>query len=183
MDKEFVKKYLDRKVFYDTAVEVMRAQCLESVRFDAGIAYQADAHIRTWNDPNAWMIVGNAVTAPETVVQARSIITDVMNRPSASYSDKKIISAIGRMRSFWLMHLDSVDGRVDMHVGNLERKTEPDDPDEFANTVLNQTPDDIRSALDDIVGYISTQTATTHTTGPKRAVKGVDKLINQSTIV
>jgi predicted Zn-dependent peptidase len=183
MDQNFVHRYLDNQVAYETATEVIRAQSLESLRLDAGIAYQAAAFIRTWNDPNAWMILGDVTTGSDTIDQARSILADVMSKPANNYADKKISSAIGRMRSYYLRHMDSIDGRVDMHIGKLERSTEPTDLNEFAKNALDLTHQDVRTALDNIVNCIGKNPSITHITGPDQAVKNADVMIDQSTIV
>lgn len=181
MDQEFVQRYLDRKVLYETAIDVLRSQYLESLRFDAGIAYEADASILKHNNPRAWMISGYVTTGPEHVQQARSIINDVMNKPAASYSDNRIKSSIGRSRAFWLKHVD--DNKIDLHAGSLEQGIEPGDLDHFADTVLSQTSDAVRVALDDILRYSNTQVSMTHITGPDAAVGNTDELIDQSTIM
>lgn len=181
MAPEFVEHYLDRKVLYETAIDVMRSQCLESLRFDAGIAYEADASFLKHNNPNAWTITGYVTTDPENVDQARTIIADAMNKSARSYTDKRIKSSIGRSRAFWLKHVD--DRKIDLHAGNLEQGIEPRDLNSFADAVLNQTTEDIRDALDDIIAYTGAASSMTHITGPQKAVANVDLIIDQSTIM
>ncbi len=183
INKKFLKKYRERKVFYETAIDVIRSQCLESLRFDAGLAYTADASLLKHNHPNAWTIAGYVTTSPENIHQAHSIITDIMNSPADSYSDKKIASSIGRLKTYWLRHVDSSDGKVDLHTGSLEQGMEPANLEDFADTVLSQTPDKVRSALQEIVTYLSRHDSMTHITGPEQAIQNVDELIEQSTIM
>lgn len=179
MNEKFVRKYNERKVFYETAIDVIRSQCLESLRFDAGIAYVADASILKYNHEKAWMISAHVTTGPEHVNKARFILDDVMSRPAESYSDKKIASSIGRLRTYWLQHADSPDGKVDLHMGNLEQGQQPGDLNAFAETVLSQTNEDIRSALGEITTYLAKRRPMTHITGSKKAIKNVDAVIDQ----
>lgn len=183
MDKKFVRRYTERKVFYETAIDVIRSQCLESLRFDAGIAYVADASILKYNHKKAWMFSAHVTTGPEHVRLARRILDDTLSKPADSYSDKRIASSIGRLRSYWLQHVDSPDGKVDLHMGNLEQGQKPTDLNAFADTVLSQTNEDIRSALEDITTYLSEHRPMTHITGSKKAIKGVDETIHQSILM
>lgn len=182
-DKKFVRKYNKRKVFYETAIDVIRSQCLETLRFEAGLAYVADASVLKYNHENAWLLSAHVTTGPEHVNKARKLLTEVLVRPAESYSDKKIASSIGRLRSYWLQHVDSPDGKVDLHMGSLEQGQEPNDLNRFADTVLSQTHKDIRLALGDIAKHLADNRPMTHITGSKKAIKGADAIIDQFTLM
>ncbi len=177
MDKSFVDKYIDNKIAYKAAIQAMNALCYQRFRTDTGIAYDSEVSLNDINDLNAWSIVGDANVGAEKIKTTESLFRDIFSRTSNTYSEAAIASAVGSTRSDILCSMDSVEDRTELYIQNLEQQTEPRDLRQVAQSAHNLQHDSVRTAIDEIVEYMGNHPPITHITGPKKAMKSVDRMI------
>lgn len=176
MNKKFAKKYLENKVLYTTAADVIHSLCYERFRQDTGLSYDSAFYLDDMNDPAAWSIGGRATVDPDKIKKTRRVFADILNRPASCYTDQTIASAIGSKKGEILSRMDSTEERTSLYIENLEHNIEPVDLREIAQSVRNLSIEDVRNAINDIVEYIDLHPPITHVSGPKKAVKIAEKV-------
>lgn len=177
MDSSFVERYMDNKTAYIAGAVAINALCYQHFRTDTGISYDSGFFISDYNSPNAWSLICDATVDPQKINEAKSLINDIFSRTNDNYSDTAIASAIGSTRSDILCKMDSIEDRTELYIQNLEQQIEPIDPRLVADSAYHVQHDSVRLAIDDIVEHIATHPPITHITGPKKAIKSVDKII------
>lgn len=182
MDKHIVKKYLDNKLLFETAMQAIGELTFLRFRTETGLSYDASTYVFDHNSPKAWSLAGNATVDPGKVKKTRALFQEIFNTTSDEYSDKAIASAIGTSHSATLSMMDSVEQIADIYVEELSLGTEPTDLREQIQAIHDLEPETVRNTIDEIVEYFNNQAPITHITGPKKAVKSADTLIDLATI-
>lgn len=182
MDKAMVKKYLNNKLLYETAMQAMSDLCFLRFRTETGLAYDASTDVYDHNSPKAWAIAGDTNVDPSNIKKARSLFKEIFSTPGSEYSHKAIASAIGTSRSATLSMMDSVEQVSDLYVADLALGIEPTDPRQEVQSIHNLAPEAVRETIDEIVDYFASRVPITQITGPKKAVKLADKIIDLGTV-
>lgn len=183
MDEDFVKKYLENKLVYETAMQAISDLTFLRFRSETGISYDASTYVYDHNSPQAWSIAGDASIDPSKVKKTLTLFKEIFNTPSSDYSKKAIASAIGSSRSGTLSMMDSVEQISDVYVEDIALGIEPVNTRARIQSAHDLDPESIRNAIDEIVEYFGNQTPITHITGPKKSIKLADKIIKLSAIV
>lgn len=182
MDRSFVDMYLKNKVNFDAAMRAIGGLCYRRFRLDTGVSYDGSVDFYDLNDPVAWSVGGNATISPEDTKKATSLFKDILSRPSSSYSNAAIASAIGNIKGETLSAMDSIVDRMELYIQDLEHQVTPVDLRRVATSVRELSHEGVRSAIDEVVEYIGTHPLKTHISGSKRAIKSADKLFRLSDI-
>lgn len=178
LDKNFVKKYIDQKQLYESAMRVIDNECNRVLRLKKGLSYDGGVIFRNDNHKNAWAIQGYVTVDQRNVEKARKVIQDVLSYDERQYTNTQISAAIGSRKSSILSAMDSLEGRSDMHIHRLDHGQEPDDVRTIADSLRNLSNKAIRLAINDISEYISENKSFTHISGGSKAVKKAQFLIN-----
>lgn len=182
MDKTFVKKYINQKQLYESAMRVIDNECNRVLRLKKGLSYDSGVIFRTDNHINAWAIQGYVTVDEKNVEKARKVIKEVLSYDDKQYTNMQINAAVGSRKSSILSAMDSLEGRSDMHIHRLDHSQEPEDVRTIADSLRNLSNKAIRGAINDISEYISESGSFTHISGGAKAVKKAQFLINPESI-
>lgn len=178
LDKNFVKKYINQKQLYESAMRVIDNECNRVLRLKKGLSYDGGVIFRNDNHKNAWAIQGYVTVDEKNVEKARKVIKEVLSYDEKQYTNMQINAAVGSRKSSILSAMDSLEGRSDMHIHRLDHGQEPEDVRNIADSLRNLSNRAIRGAINDISEYISESKSFTHISGGSKAVKKAQFLIN-----
>lgn len=161
------------------ASSAMANFCFQKLRYDEGISYDGYAGLSVYNHPAGWRLSAGVTTDPEHIQIARRVFNEVLGKDGSSYTDDQLQESLATYTYDILKKLESPDGRIDNHLGRLERYRTPEDLSVIVRRVRNLRVGDVRVALDALVDLTLTTPRFEHISGPHSAVSDVDELLQR----
>lgn len=183
MTDELREKILSNPSLYSIAGSVMSDECFQTLRYDKGISYNGSIGVAQHNHPNAWSLMGYVTTDAENVTIANQVFDSVLKKHGSEYSNDQVQAGLAMGKYSVAATMESIDGRLGLHVRRLERYVEPRDISELYSRVHSIQPQDVRNAIDDLVDLAATGERFEHRTSNQENLKGVDKIVVSSKIM
>ena len=180
---EFHEYFDKNRLAIKIAASVIRDTTFDALRNGKGISYDGGVDFDTNNHPNAWSFTGSVTTDPGKVGMALDTFSEVLENRGADYHDDDIVGTLALYKLAFNSIITTSSQRTANIINNLDEYREPEDMEMLVQQLDRMGVDEVRSAIDEIVGFVGSTDQYIHLTGSKKGVGKVDRMLKQSEIM
>lgn len=177
MSPDFRTTIADNTSVYNVAFKVLSSYCFRALRYRENISYNGAVDYSDYNHPNAWDVFGHVTIDGENVEKALDIFDEVFSKPGSDYSKDRLAGELESTKNDFRSVQRSPDGRAGCILKRKESYGEPIDYFVRRRRLERLQVDDVRTAIDGIVGFVSQTPKYTHITGKRSAIGDVERII------